>query len=83
MKFYDEFKFKAETLFGPVDSLFDNKMDLIDAENHQLIDLDFGPTSFYTVSNGSLVIASQESKVLKIYDQGLKANAHIDTKICA
>ena len=42
------------------------------------MDLGFEPTSFHTLTNGSLVIASLESKALQIYDKEFKLIKTID-----
>ena len=65
-------------MFGAVDYLFEYKMGRIEAKSHRLIDLDFRPNSFYTLLNGSLVSASHESEVLKIYDSEFKLVKKID-----
>ena len=67
-----------ETLFGEIDYYFDNKIDAIEAKSHQIIDLDFEPTSFYTLPNGHLVIAGYYSQVLKIYDSEFNLVKTID-----
>ena len=77
-KLSDESVFRTEVLFGEVDNYFDNKMDTIEVKNYLINDLDFGPTSFYTLPNGNLVIASRKSKVLKIYDSEFKLIKTVD-----
>ena len=53
-------------------------MNTSEAENHHTFDLEFISTSFYTHPNGNLVIASHESKFLKIYDSVFKFIKTID-----
>ena len=71
-------EFRSEILFGQVDYYFDNQMKSIDVENHRVIDLGFEPSSFHTLPNGFLVIASYYSEVLKIYDKNFKLIKTID-----
>ena len=57
-------------LFGEVDYYFNNHFESI--KSFHIVDLGFEPTSFDALPNGSLVIASLESKALQIYDKEFK-----------
>ena len=71
-------EFRSEMMFGQVDYYFNNHFETINDKDNQIIDLGFEPTSFDAHPHGNLVIASYESKALKIYDREFKLIQTID-----
>ena len=53
-------------------------MEAIEVKDHQKINLDYAPSSFFSLPNWNLVIVSLESKVLQIYDSEFKLINTID-----
>jgi hypothetical protein len=61
-------------IFGKIDFKLNNLMKNVKQKDHEIIDLDFQPTSFYSLPNDTLVIFGYETKdrdmtkYLRIYD---------------
>jgi hypothetical protein len=71
-------EFISEMMFGQVDHYFNTHFETINDKDNEIINLGFEPISFDALPNGNLVIASNESKSLKIYDKKFKLIKTID-----
>jgi hypothetical protein len=71
-------EFISEMMFGQVDYYVNNHFETINDKDNEIIDLGFEPISFDALPNGNLVIASNESKSLKIYDREFQLIKTID-----